>query len=78
ALLALSLRDPIIEGLSSLTGTHETLVRYYYFAHLPVDMDPFEIVGIGLAAVCLASLASLIPAWRAARLRPAETLRVEQ
>lgn len=78
ALLALSLRDPIIGGLSSLTGTHETLVRYYYFAHLPVDMNPFEIVGIGFAAVCLASLASLIPAWRAARMRPAETLRVEQ
>ncbi|MFO7724359.1 MAG: FtsX-like permease family protein, partial [Oceanipulchritudo sp.] len=78
ALLALSLRDPIIEGLSTLTGTHETLVRYYYFAQLPVEIDPFEITGIGLAAIGLATLASLIPAWRAARLRPAETLRVEQ
>ena len=31
-----------------------------------------------LAAVGLATLASLLPAWRAARLKPAETIRVEQ
>lgn len=78
ALLALSFRDPIILGLAELTGTRETLIRYYYFAHLPVAYNAAEIVRIGLLAMGLATLASLLPAWRAARMRPAETLRVEQ
>lgn len=78
ALLALAFRDPIIQGLSEMTGTRETLIRYYYFANLPVDMKAGEILRIGVLATGLATLASLLPAWRAARMRPAETLRVEQ
>lgn len=78
AVVSLSFRDPIIQGLSELTGTRETLIRYYYFANLPVTYEAVEIVRIGLLAVGLSTLASLLPAWRAARLRPAETLRIEQ
>lgn len=78
ALLALSFRDPIIHGLATITGSAETLVRFYYFANVPVDINPVEIASIGLIAVGLSTAASLLPAWRAARLRPAETLRVEQ
>ena len=78
ALLALSFRDPIINGLAELTGSRDTLIQYYYFANLPVDIDPREITFIGLLATGLATLASLLPAWRAARLKPAETLRIEQ
>jgi lipoprotein-releasing system permease protein len=78
AILFLSFRDPIIQGLSTLTGTKETLIRYYYFAFLPVVYDIAEIIRIGLIAVMLATLASLIPAWRASHLNPAETLRIEQ
>jgi lipoprotein-releasing system permease protein len=78
AITSLSFRDPIIQALAGLSGTRDTLIRYYYFANLPVSYDPVEIIGIGLLAVGLATLASLLPAWRAARLRPAETLRIEQ
>lgn len=78
AITALSFRDPIIQALATLTGSQDTLVKFYYFAYLPVSYDPMEMALIGLMAVCLASLASLLPAWRASRLRPAETLRVEQ
>jgi lipoprotein-releasing system permease protein len=78
AVFFLSFRDPIIQGLSTLTGTRDTLIRYYYFAFLPVKYDVGEIVRIGILAVMLSTLASLLPAWRAARLKPAETLRVEQ
>ncbi|NDV61521.1 ABC transporter permease [Puniceicoccales bacterium CK1056] len=78
ALLALSFRDPIINLLAELTGSRDTLIQYYYFANLPVDFDVREITGIGLLATALATLASLLPAWRAARLKPAETLRIEQ
>lgn len=78
AILCLSFRDPIIDGLAALTGSRDTLIRYYYFAQLPVAYDFREIAGIGLLATGLATLASLLPAWRAARLKPAETLRIEQ
>ncbi|MEX0323148.1 MAG: ABC transporter permease [Puniceicoccaceae bacterium] len=78
AILFLSFRDPIIQGIATMTGTKETLVRYYYFAFLPVVYDAVEIIRIAIIAVGLATLASLIPAWRAARLNPAETLRIEQ
>lgn len=78
AMISLSFRDPIIQGLAGLSGTRDTLIRYYYFANLPVLYDFWEIVRIGLLAVGLSTLASLLPAWRAARLRPAETLRIEQ
>lgn len=78
AILFLSFRDPIIQGIATMTGTKETLVRYYYFAFLPVVYDAVEIIRIAIIAVGLATVASLIPAWRAARLNPAETLRIEQ
>jgi lipoprotein-releasing system permease protein len=78
AILALSFRDPIIQGLATLTGTRDTLIRYYYFAYLPVVYDTGEIFRIGVLATMLSTLASLLPAWRASRLKPAETLRIEQ
>jgi lipoprotein-releasing system permease protein len=78
ALSALSFRDPIIQLLATATGSAETLVRFYYFSNLPVDYNLSEILTIGCIAVGLSTIASLLPAWRAARLRPAETLRTEQ
>ena len=78
AILCLSFRDPIIQGLATLSGTKDTLVRFYYFTYLPVVYDAGEIFRIGVLAVMLSTLASLLPAWRAARLKPAETLRIEQ
>ena len=78
AIFFLSMRDPIIQAISTMTGTRETLIRFYYFAHLPVEYDVLEIIVIGLLAVGLSTLASLLPAWRAARMNPADTLRIEQ
>ena len=78
AMFFLSFRDPIIQGLATLTGTRDTLIRYYYFAFLPVKYEVGVIIRIGILAVVLSTLASLLPAWRAARMKPAETLRVEQ
>lgn len=78
AMAFLFFRDPIIQGLATMTGTRDTLIRYYYFAFLPVKYEIGEIIRIGILAVILSTLASLLPAWRAARLKPAETLRIEQ
>ncbi|WP_029685967.1 lipoprotein-releasing ABC transporter permease subunit LolC [Tatumella saanichensis] len=46
-------------------------------AQLPVDIDPLQVVTIGLTAMIVALLATLYPAWRAAAVQPAEALRYE-
>ncbi|MCH8491696.1 MAG: lipoprotein-releasing ABC transporter permease subunit [Idiomarina sp.] len=45
--------------------------------HLPVLINPLQIMQIVAAAMVLTLLATLYPAWRAARLQPAEILRYE-
>lgn len=44
---------------------------------LPIVMDGWQIVQILCAAIILTFLATLYPAWRAARMQPAEILRYE-
>lgn len=50
----------------------------YYITTLPVKMNPYEIAAVFFAALAIALLATLYPAWMAARLRPVEGLRDAQ
>ncbi|MFI5288293.1 MAG: FtsX-like permease family protein [Polyangia bacterium] len=47
----------------------------YYITQLPVRMSPSEIAAVAGAAILIAILATLYPAWVAARLKPVEGLR---
>jgi lipoprotein-releasing system permease protein len=47
----------------------------YYITSLPVQMNPYEIATVFFAALAIALLATLYPAWMAARLRPVDGLR---
>lgn len=47
----------------------------YYITTLPVKMNPYEIAAVFGASVAIALLATLYPAWMAARLRPVDGLR---
>ncbi len=49
----------------------------YYITGLPTDMQPADIVVITVVALAMSFLATLYPAWRAARTQPAEALRYE-
>ena len=49
----------------------------YYIDHLPVRMDPVEILVVSGAAIGISFLATLYPSWQAARLDPVEVLRYE-
>jgi lipoprotein-releasing system permease protein len=47
----------------------------YYITKLPVRVNPYEVVIIAGAALGIALLGMIYPAWVAARLRPVEGLR---
>jgi lipoprotein-releasing system permease protein len=49
----------------------------YYITGLPTELKTFDVGVIALVALAMAFLATLYPAWRAARTAPAEALRYE-
>ena len=67
-----------LRGLISwITRTEVFAPELYFLSQLPADMDPAETTAIVLMALALSFLATLYPAWRAARLDPVEALRYE-
>jgi lipoprotein-releasing system permease protein len=49
----------------------------YYLSHLPVKMSLFDFVTVSLSAITITFLATIYPAWQAAKLDPVEPLRYE-
>ena len=49
----------------------------YYLSHLPVKMELFDFVTVCVSAIIISFLATLYPAWQAAKLNPVEPLRYE-
>jgi lipoprotein-releasing system permease protein len=69
--------DKIEKWLSWVTG-HEMFNRdLYYFDKIPAVINGYNIAWIVLSAMLIAVAASVLPAWRAARLRPVQSLRYE-
>ncbi len=73
----LAFRNDIVMGIARATQRTEVLRRFYEFSELPAHTSPRDVAGIVVLTIVISTLAGLLPAWRAARLRPVEALRSE-
>jgi lipoprotein-releasing system permease protein len=73
----LAVRNEIVHGLTNLLQRQGTLQQFYQFADLPAHTLPRDLIVTTVAAIVISTLAGLLPAWRAAKLKPVEALRGE-
>ncbi len=73
----LAFRNDIVLGIARASQREEVLRRFYQFSRLPSHTDPADVVKIVVASILVSTLAGLLPAWRAAKLKPVEALRSE-
>jgi lipoprotein-releasing system permease protein len=69
--------ESIRQFLSWLTSTELFSPELYFLSRLPARIDSAETAAVVVMALTLSLLATLYPAWRAARLDPVEALRYE-
>jgi lipoprotein-releasing system permease protein len=69
--------EGIRHAIQSLAGVDVFNETIYFLAHIPSRPNPWDIAGISCMAFVITLLASIYPAWRAARLDPVEALRYE-
>ena len=66
--------------LSYILNTYQIIklpADVYYLSHLPVRMNFSDFATVSLSALIISFLATIYPAWQAARLNPVEPLRYE-
>ncbi len=69
--------ESIRQFFSWMTGKVLFNTELYFLSQLPAKMDPRETIYVIIMALGLSFLATVFPAWRAARLDPVEALRYE-
>jgi len=69
--------EHVLHGIEWLFRTELIPADVYYVSGLPVDLQTSDVLLIGGAALGMAFMATLYPAWRAARTEPVEALRHE-
>jgi len=65
---------PAIERAFNIQFLDKTV---YYISELPSDLQKGDVITIAIIALILALLATIYPAWRAAKVNPADALRYE-
>ncbi len=69
--------EEIRQFVSWLTTTELFSPELYYLSRLPADIEAGETITVVAMALALSFLATVYPAWRAARLDPVDALRYE-
>jgi lipoprotein-releasing system permease protein len=69
--------DPIIKGLERLLGVKIFDQSVYGMEHFPSVVNSSDVLAVVAVSMSISLLATIYPAWRAARMDPAEALRYE-
>ncbi len=69
--------ETIVASIEGLFDVHFLDPSIYYISALPSDVRAADVIRIAVGAFLMTVLATLYPAWRAARTDPAEALRYE-
>ena len=69
--------ETIRQWIQGLTGTELFAAEIYFLSQLPSVVETSDVVSVVGMSLALSFLATLYPAWRAARLDPVEALRYE-
>lgn len=77
AMVCLHYRRPILAGYAKLTGSEVNFLGVYDVYEIPVHYLVSDFVMVTCFAIIISTLAGLLPAWRAARLKPSDALRSE-
>jgi lipoprotein-releasing system permease protein len=67
----------LVAALERLLGTQFLDARVYYMSDLPAYVELIDVLKVCTVALVLCVLATIYPAWRAARTAPAQALRHE-
>ena len=67
--------ESLVHGLERLTGSHFLDAKVYFMSDLPAQVQGMDLLQIASVAFLLCALATIYPAWRAARTAPAQALR---
>lgn len=70
-------RNEMVTLITRFTGSRAILSKFYHFDSLPTHTDRGDLILIVISAILLSTLAGLVPAMIAARMKPVEALRSE-
>ncbi len=73
----LHVRNDVLLAFTKLTGSQETLERFYQFSNVPAHIESSDLVLIIVGTIVISTLAGVFPAVRASKLKPVEALRNE-
>ena len=69
--------NKIEKFLTEVTGVAVFPRDVYYFKDIPTNIDPMNVLLVNLGAIAIATVFSILPSYRAARLHPVRALRFE-